>query len=54
MKKCSFSAESDEIFGKEEKDYIGEFIPRSLFFIDSEEDSEFIFDADEEKILAKK
>ncbi|MBQ2899829.1 MAG: hypothetical protein IJE28_08795 [Oscillospiraceae bacterium] len=40
---------SDEIRGKETEDYIGEFSPHRLSVIRFEEDSEAIFDADEEK-----
>ncbi len=47
MKKNSFY--SDDICGKENSDYIGEFSPHRLFLIRYEEDSEKIFDADEEK-----
>ena len=44
---------SDEIFGKETKDYIGEFSPHRLSLIRFEENSEQIFDADEEKNIIK-
>ena len=40
---------SDEICGKETEDYIKEFSPKRLSLILFEEDSEKIFDADEEK-----
>ncbi|MBR3609848.1 MAG: hypothetical protein IKL57_00060 [Oscillospiraceae bacterium] len=43
---------NDEICGKEISDYIGEFSPHRLSFIRFEEDSEFIFDADEEKTVS--
>ncbi len=42
---------SDEICGKETEDYIGEFSPHRLTIIRFEEDSELIFDADEEKVV---
>lgn len=38
---------SDEICGKETVDYIGEYSPHRLFLIRYEEDSEKIFDANE-------
>jgi hypothetical protein len=44
---------SDEICGKETADYINEFSPHRLSFIRFEEDSEEIFDADEEKTVLK-
>ncbi|MBP1570075.1 MAG: hypothetical protein J6J07_06680 [Oscillospiraceae bacterium] len=44
---------SDEIFGKETEDYIGEFSPHRLSLIRFEENSEQIFDADEEKTIIK-
>ncbi len=44
--KCKFC---DEICGKETRDYIEEFSPHRLCFIQFEEDSEQIFDADEQK-----
>ncbi|MBQ7873589.1 MAG: hypothetical protein IJ306_00295 [Oscillospiraceae bacterium] len=43
----------DEICGKEGLDYIGEFSPHRLSVIRYEEDSEEIFDADEEKTILK-
>ncbi len=43
---------SDDICGKETEDYIGEFSPHRLSFILFEEDSDEIFDADEEKTVA--
>lgn len=45
---------SDEICGKETEDYIGEFSPHRLGFIRFEEDSDEIFDADEEKMIISK
>ncbi len=39
----------DEISGKEGEDYIEEFSPHRLSIIHFEEDSEFIFDANEGK-----
>lgn len=44
----------DEICGKECLDYIGEFSPHRLSVIRTEEDSEFIFDCDEEKPLLRR
>ena len=44
---------SDEICGKEQEDYIGEFSPKRLFLVRYEEDSEEIFDVDEEKTLER-
>lgn len=44
---------SDEICGKETADYINEFSPHRLSLIRFEEDSEEIFDADEEKTVLK-
>ena len=44
---------SDEIYGKETEDYIGEFSPHRLSFLRFEEESEQIFDADEEKTIIK-
>ncbi len=44
---------SDEICGKETMDYINEFNPHRLSLIHFEEDSEEIFDADEEKTVIK-
>jgi hypothetical protein len=49
MKKQCPKYFSDEICGKETEDYIEEFSPKRLSFIRFEEDSEKIFDADEEK-----
>ncbi len=43
----------DEICGKEGLDYIGEFSPHRLSVIRYEEDSEYIFDADEEKAMIR-
>lgn len=43
----------DEICGKEGLDYIGEFSPHRLSVIRFEEDSESIFDADEEKTIIR-
>ena len=44
----------DEICGKEYLDYIGEFSPHRLSVIRSNEDSESIFDADEEKAILRR
>lgn len=44
---------SDEIFGKETEDYIGEFSPHRLSLLRFEEESEQIFDANEEKTIIK-
>ena len=49
--KCCFC---DEICGKENIDYIEEFSPHRLSFLSFEEDSEEIFDADEEYPCPKK
>ncbi len=49
MKNNKQKRSSDEIRGKETEDYIGEFSPHRLSVIRFEEDSEAIFDADEEK-----
>ncbi len=43
---------TDEICGKESIDYIGEFSPHRLSFIRFEEDSDHIFDADEDKTIS--
>lgn len=51
MKSTKFFRYSDEIFGKETEDYIGEFSPHRLSTIRFEEDSDVIFDADEDKIV---
>ncbi len=51
MKNNSKKYLSDEICGKEAKDYEGEFSPHRLFILRFEEDSEKIFDCDEEKTL---
>ena len=53
MKKNNKYPSCDEICGKEMEDYIGEFSPHRLSFIRFEEDSEEIFDADEEKTVLK-
>ena len=53
MKKQFKKCFSDEIFGKETENYIEEFSPKRLTFIQFEEDSEKIFDADEEKPFSK-
>lgn len=42
---------SDEIRGKETEDYIGEFSPHRLSVLRFEEDSDTIFEADEEKTV---
>lgn len=44
----------DEICGKEGLDYIGEFSPHRLSVIRFEEDSDYIFDADEEKTILRR
>lgn len=49
--KCLFC---DEICGKETADYIEEFSPHRLSFIRFEEDSDIIFDADEESPYQKR
>lgn len=49
MKKQQQQCFSDEICGKETEDYIKEFSPKRLSLVLFEEDSEKIFDADEEK-----
>lgn len=41
----------DEICGKEKEDYIEEFSAHRISVVRFEEDSEQIFDADEEKIF---
>lgn len=41
----------DEICGREKEDYIEEFSPHRLSFIRFEEESDEIFDADEEKTI---
>ena len=43
---------SDEICGKENMDYIKEFSPHRISFLRFEEDSDFIFDADEEETVS--
>ena len=43
---------NDEICGKESMDYICEFSPHRLSFIRFEEDSDYIFDADENKTVS--
>ena len=48
MKNNRLFFRSDEICGKETADYINEFSPRRLSLIRFEENSEKIFDADEE------
>ena len=53
MKNAGKKCFSDEICGKEQEDYIGEFSPKRLFLFRFEEDSEKIFDADEEKLFKK-
>ena len=53
MKKQKSFYCSDEICGKETADYINEFSPHRLSLIRFEEDSEEIFDADEEKTVLK-
>ena len=53
MKKQQQQCFSDEICGKETEDYIGEFSPHRLSLIRFEENSEQIFDADEEKTIIK-
>ena len=53
MKNAGKKYFSDEICGKEQEDYIGEFSPKRLFLIRYEEDSEEIFDVDEEKTLER-
>ena len=53
MKKQKSFYCSDEICGKETADYINEFSPHRLSFIRFEEDSEEIFDAEEEKTVLK-
>lgn len=53
MKKQFQKCSSDEICGKETEDYIREFSPKRLTLIHFEEDSEKIFDADEEKAFLK-
>ena len=45
---------SDEICGKETEDYIKEFSPHRLSIIRFEENSEKIFDSDEEKTFSEK
>lgn len=49
--KCFFC---DEICGKENADYIEEFSPHRLSFLLFEEDSEELFDADEEYSYPKR
>ena len=51
MKNKNQNRFSDEIRGKETEDYICEFSPHRLSVICFEEDSEAIFDADEEKAV---
>lgn len=51
MKNIKQNHFTDEIQGKETEDYIGEFSPHRLSVIRFEEDSETIFDADEEKTV---
>ena len=53
MKKQQQQCFSDEIRGKETEDYIKEFSPKRLSLILFEEDSEKIFDADEEKTFSE-
>ena len=53
MKNAGTKCFSDEICGKEQEDYIGEFSPKRLSFIRYEEDSEKIFEIDEEKPFLK-
>ncbi|MBR5872667.1 MAG: hypothetical protein IKZ06_03385 [Oscillospiraceae bacterium] len=53
MKSYSKNVFCDEIFGKETEDYIGEFSPHRLSLIRFEENSELIFEADEEKSINK-
>jgi hypothetical protein len=53
MKQAKTFCFSDEICGKETADYINEFSPHRLSLIRFEEDSEEIFDADEEKTVLK-
>ncbi|MBR5310081.1 MAG: hypothetical protein IKU42_03035 [Oscillospiraceae bacterium] len=48
MKKNNKYPSCDEICGKEMEDYVGEFSPHRLSLIRYEEDSEEIFDTDEE------
>ena len=43
---------TDEICGKENMDYIKEFSPHRLSLIRNEENSEYIFDADEEETVS--
>ena len=43
---------TDEICGKENMDYIKEFSPHRISFLRFEEDSDYIFDADEEKTVS--
>lgn len=54
MKNSKDFSFSDEIFGKETMDYIEEFSPHRLSLIRFEENSEKIFEADEENLLVKK
>ena len=51
MKTITKSFCCDEICGKEKEDYIAEFSPHRLSLVRFEEDSEQIFDANEEKIV---
>ena len=53
MKKQNYFRFSDEICGKETEDYIGEFSPTRLTIPRFFEDSEMIFDLDEEKSIIK-
>lgn len=46
--------QKDDICGKECADYVGEFSPHRLFITRLEEDSESIFEADEEKTALQK
>ena len=46
--------QSDEILGKECADYVSEFSPHRLSVIRYEEESEVIFDADEEITFVSK
>ena len=53
MKNQNYFRFSDEIYGKEAEDYIGEFSPKRLTLPIIFEDSETIFDLDEEKTFVK-
>ena len=53
MKNQNYFRFSDEIYGKETEDYIGEFSPKRLTMPRIFEDSDMIFDLDEEKLFKK-